>query len=138
MSKWSDISNVFNSIVLIGATLSSIVGGLYFYDDLKNAVATKEFHHSDADVRQEAMLTAFEERLLPIQESANAAESNGLPPRIANLLKVRCANPSNFDMSLDELLATLMDRYEVLNNRPYREGECRDGVYYNALGVVVR
>ncbi len=136
MSKTSEVANIANSIILATSVIAGIVGVFVFYDDIRGALATKDFHHQDMEQRQQEILEAFEAQLAPIAKSAREGESNTLPPRISNLLRLRCVSPSEFEqgMPLHELLSGLRERYAELNGREYRTGECREGVYYNALG----
>ena len=131
MSKVSESATVFNSIVL----LASIIGALIFFDEIRNLVATVDFHHEDSDTRQEAIVESLRQELEPIAKSANAAESNSLPPRIRNLLILRCKSPGQFGPNLQELLDKQISRYEELNDREYTVGTCDGTVYVNSIGV---
>ena len=135
-NKASDWSNFLNTAILTVLSVGGVGGGLAYQDELKGFFMTREYHDQDIELKQAAMMEAIDSKLEPVIASANAAESNGLPPRIQNLLKMQCSNPQQFSaMSLESLLARLRNRYAELNDREYRIGECRDGVYYNSLGV---
>ncbi len=133
MSKTSEISSFLNLIILLGS-----VGGVFvFYDDIRSAIVTKDFLQTDQTKQEEIILEAFDSKLAPVIKSAEFAESNTLPNRIQNLLKLKCATPRNFTDSLQTLLERLKARYQELNHREYGEGSCEHGMYYNSLGVLV-
>ena len=98
-------------------------------------MATRAYHDEDSELRQAAMIQTISETIAPVVQSANAAESNSLPPRIKNLLVMRCKASDSWDASLQTMLDKQIARYEQLNGRPYRVGTCQAGVYVNALGI---
>jgi hypothetical protein len=130
-----EISQIVNTVVLAVASVTGVGGGILYKDEIKEWFATREYHDQDVQAREQLMLNNLDAMLKPIKASAEAGESNSLPPRIQNLLKVRCAAPAQFDPALQTMLERLRTRYQELNGRTYPMGECRDGVYYNSLGV---
>ena len=132
--KPHDVLGVLNMLILLGGG----VGAFLYLSDMVNENATKEFHHADMQVQHEALVETLDDKLAPIKVAAEQSESNSLPPRIVNLLKLQCRDPNDFIAAdLNRVLHTAMDRYKELNGRDYRRGTCDEGVYLNVRGEVV-
>ena len=140
--KASEISNIFNTVVLAVLGIGGVGGGVTFKDEIREFFAADvqsvvEYHDQDVETLKNELLESVKEIVEPVAKSAFASESNTLPPRIQNLLKIRCSLPEEFPPTLQTLLSDLRSRYQELNGREYGTGECREGIYYNSLGVRV-
>lgn len=129
------------------ALVASVLGGgvyvatmLYDLVQAVDSIATKEYHQHDTQLQLQRAAEQFgatiDEKLKPVQASADESLSNTLPPRILNILQIRCSNPAVYEQgTLPQLLERLLESYKRVVGREYQVGTCNaDGVYVDVYG----
>lgn len=97
-------------------TAAVTVAGLA-YGALQN-IATKSYHEED---------------VVSMRSSLENIEASAVVQRIRGLLRSRCGG--QFPPELQDLLDKQLERYRQLTDREFRQGECRDGLWFTASGV---
>ena len=130
-AAWTGGITALTGLLATAVTFSEQIRGAFDFLPSRDDIAKVETKH-DADVAEIVATNA------QLAKWAKGSYTNTLPPRIKNLLVMRCKQPVIFSSpgsGLPELLADLRTEYKDMTGRDYPEGTCTEGVYCNSLGV---
>lgn len=117
---------------LIGGVIVVVSGlyslGLWGYGVISK-VATRDYHSEDVQQRVEAVHKHVDNEFRTIASTLQNIEANSLPPRISNILAIKCAS-GEVPPDVERILTRLKRRYKEIEGRDHDEGHCtQDGEY---------